>query len=134
MAMQIHTRNYETSFPILLCPMIDARRMEVYDALYNETLTQVRDTRAEIIHPESLIDFLKDYEVWFGGDGSEKCESLIKGNPNARFLKDFYPSAKYLIKIAAEKYERGEFENVAYFEPFYLKDFVAGIPKVKGLR
>jgi tRNA threonylcarbamoyladenosine biosynthesis protein TsaB len=123
-----------TSLPVLFCPMIDARRMEVYSALFDQLLHQVRETRAEIISGESFSEYFKDHIILFAGDGSEKCREVLGHQLNARFLENFNPSAKHLVQLAEAKFERAEFENVAYFEPFYLKDFIPGIPRVKGLR
>lgn len=118
----------------LFCPMIDARRMEVYAALFDPSNRQVRDIRAEVIDENSFGEFLKEHVVFFAGDGAAKCKPLLSENPNARFMDNFLPSANYLAEIASGKFNRKEFEDVAYFEPFYLKDFIAGIPKVKGLK
>lgn len=123
-----------SSRPILFCPMIDARRMEVYSALYDQELQPVRETKAEIIHEDSFSEYFKDHIVRFAGDGAEKCRPVLGHHSNARFLENFSPSAKYMIHLAEARFEHSEFENVAYFEPFYLKDFIPGIPRVKGLR
>jgi tRNA threonylcarbamoyladenosine biosynthesis protein TsaB len=119
---------------ILLCPMIDARRMEVYNALYHTDLEIARDIRAEIIRETSFEAELEQHQVWFFGDGAEKCRPLLGKHPNARFVDDFHLSASFMVKLAEEKFNRHEFEDVVYFEPYYLKDFIPGIPKVKGLR
>ena len=118
----------------LLCPMLDARRMEVYCAVYDSALTEVMATEAKIIDEYSFTDLLSATPVIFAGEGAEKCRSLLGDHPNARFIHGFEASAKYLVPLAMERYNKGEFENLAYFEPFYLKDFVAGKPRVKGLR
>jgi len=112
---------------ILLCPMIDARRMEVYSALYTTKLLEYRKILAEIIYPDSFLSLFKDKKIHFFGDGAMKCGSLIK-HDSSSFYDGFHPSAKYMIEHAFNKYEEGKFENLAYFEPFYLKDFVATIP------
>lgn len=117
----------------LFCPMIDARRMEVYSALFDGNHRQVREIKAEIISGESFNEEFETHEIVFGGDGAEKCKSFFAERNNAHFLDHFYPSAKFMAEIAVEKYEKNEFENVAYFEPYYLKDFIAALPKVKGL-
>jgi len=124
----------EPSHPYLLCPMIDARRMEVYTALYDPDLVPARDTRAEIIDESSFAEELKQHQVWFFGDGAAKCKPVLGNHPNARFLDDFQLSAANMIKLAEDKYARSEFEDVVYFEPYYLKDFIPGISKVKGLK
>lgn len=121
------------SLPVLYCPLIDAKRMEVYTCLYDSNLAPIRDILAEIITEHSFVDLLNTHRIVFAGDGAAKCRPLLGLHPNAVFLEDFYPSAAYMIKLAEERFERSEFEDVAYFEPFYLKDFIPGIPKVKGL-
>lgn len=117
----------------IYCPMIDARRMEVYDALFDHTGKEIRETKAEIIDENSFSGLLKEHAVYFFGDGADKCRSVIT-HPNASFLDGFSPSAAYMAPLVMQKFKAGQFEDVAYFEPFYLKDFVAGVPKVKGLR
>ncbi len=120
---------------MLFCPMIDARRMEVYAAVYNNKSEELKPTEAVIIDENSFADLLKNNIVVFAGDGAEKCKPVLGDNKNARFLQtELFPSAKYMAPIALQRYLNNLFEDVAYFEPFYLKDFVAGIPKVKGLR
>jgi tRNA threonylcarbamoyladenosine biosynthesis protein TsaB len=121
------------SLPILLCPMIDARRMEVYNGLYDTDLKPARDIRAEIITESSFAAELEQHQVWFFGDGADKCKSLLGNHPNARFIDDFQLSASFMVNLAEEKFNRSEFEDVVYFEPYYLKDFIPGIPRVKGL-
>jgi tRNA threonylcarbamoyladenosine biosynthesis protein TsaB len=122
------------SLPILLCPMIDARRMEVYSGLYDLNLKPARDIRAEIVTESSFAAELEQHQVWFFGDGADKCKPLLGNHPNARFIDDFQLSASFMVNLAEEKFNRSEFEDVVYFEPYYLKDFIPGIPKVKGLR
>ena len=110
----------------LLCPMIDARRMEVYCALFNSEGLKVRATAADIIDEYSFDEFLTGHKVLFFGDGADKCEATLGSNPNAQFLTGFVNSATYLTQKAIEKFNKKEFEDVAYFEPYYLKDFIAG--------
>ncbi len=129
-----HIRQELPREKILLCPMIDARRMEVYSELFDEDLNIVRSIQAEIISGESFRELLNEQIIVFAGDGAEKCREVLGNRPNARFLPGFIPSAVNMVKLAEEKFIREEFEDVAYFEPFYLKDFIPGIPKVKGLR
>ncbi len=112
----------------LVVPMLDARRMEVYSAVFNHKHNQTRDTEAEIIDDNSYDEELAMGIVYFIGDGAEKCKVHIK-HENANFVKDIYPSAKEMAILSAQKYDSSDFEDVAYFEPFYLKDFVAGKPK-----
>lgn len=118
---------------LFFCPMIDARRMEVYAALFNKSNQQIRETRAEVITETSFEQELKNHFVIFGGDGAEKCRPFLERHNNTLFLGEFQPSARYMVKIASEKFENQDFEDVAYFEPFYLKDFIAAPPRVKGL-
>jgi tRNA threonylcarbamoyladenosine biosynthesis protein TsaB len=117
----------------LYCPMIDARRMEVYSALFDASGKEIRETRAEIIETGSFDAELKEHSVVFFGDGADKCSSLITAK-NATFISGFQHTASNMADRVLEKYANQQFEDVAYFEPFYLKDFVAGISKVKGLR
>jgi len=119
---------------IVFCPMIDARRIEVYSALFDKDGTEIRETRAEIINENSYREFLSVKKVVFSGNGSYKCKPLLSACTNAFFIDNCSSSAKYMIPIALEKFNQRQFEDVAYFEPFYLKDFVAAPPKVKGLR
>ncbi len=118
----------EHSGNILLCPMIDARRMEVYTAIYKPDVSPFRDISAEIIHPGSFADILSEYQIWFFGDGAGKCRDVIN-HPNARFLDGIEPSAKSMIDVSEKAYQEQIFEDIAYFEPYYLKDFIATIPK-----
>ncbi len=110
----------------LLCPMIDARRMEVYTALFDAQGNYIRPTSAEIIDKHSFADILADHHVMFFGDGAEKCRDLLGRYANAQFDTGFVNSAAHLAATAQKKFEAAEFEDVAYFEPFYLKDFIAG--------
>ena len=114
--------------------MIDARRMEVYCAVFNEFGEEVRETKAEIIEENSFQEFLGNNKVIFAGDGALKCKSLLDKNENAIFLDDFQASAKFMIELSEKRFLQNNFENLAYFEPFYLKDFIAGKPRVKGLK
>ena len=118
----------------LFCPMIDARRMEVYTSVFNLELKTIQDITAEIIEDSSFSELLETNPILFAGDGAEKCKKLFSTKKNAHFLDNFNPSASFMAELAEKKFNAGEIENLAYFEPFYLKDFVSGIPKVKGLR
>lgn len=112
----------------LLCPMIDARRMEVYAALYDRALHPVREIEAVIIDESSYEDYLNRGPVYFFGNGATKCKEKIL-HPNARFVEDIHPLAKWMFPLAEKAFARGDFKDVAYFEPFYLKEFVASKPK-----
>ena len=112
----------------LLCPMIDARRMEVYAAIYDRALKPVRDIAADIVDENSYTEFLDQHPVYFFGDGAEKCKGKIT-HPNAHFIDDIRPLAKMMVPLAEKAVAEKDFKDVAYFEPFYLKEFVAAQPK-----
>ena len=112
----------------LLCPMIDARRMEVYAAVYDRALQPLRPTAADIVDEHSYAEFLADRPVYFFGNGSAKCRETLQ-HPNAHFLENIHPLAKWMFPLAERAHARQEFKDVAYFEPFYLKEFVASKPK-----
>jgi len=112
----------------LIIPLLDARRMEVYSAVFNSKYEQIRDVEAEIIDKRSFEVYLHSKKVNFLGDGASKCKETIK-NKNAIFFDDYYPSAKEMAYLSYKKYISKKFEDVAYFEPYYLKDFIAGKPK-----
>ncbi|HCN82524.1 MAG TPA: tRNA (adenosine(37)-N6)-threonylcarbamoyltransferase complex dimerization subunit type 1 TsaB [Sphingobacteriaceae bacterium] len=114
----------------LYCPMIDARRMEVYTAVYNNQLNTVVDIQAKILDSDSFGDLLATNKIIFFGDGAFKCAGIFN-NPNAIILTDFVNSAKDMSGLVLEKFKKQNFEDVAYFEPFYLKDFL--VLKPKGL-
>jgi tRNA threonylcarbamoyladenosine biosynthesis protein TsaB len=116
----------------IYCPMIDARRMEVYSALYDSKLNILSDTKAEIVTEESYTELLDKQKICFLGSGAEKCKNVIH-HPNASFINDIYPLASDMCGISSGKFREGKFEDVAYFEPFYLKDFIAKISKNKVL-
>ena len=111
----------------LYCPMIDARRMEVFASIYDQSNNEVREIRADIVDGHTYADFLEDKVVFFG-DGALKCKEIIN-NPNAYFIDGVFPSAKDMGMLGFEKFVNKYFEDVAYFEPYYLKDFVVGAKK-----
>ena len=117
-----------------LIPMIDARRMEVYAAIFDENINKIKDTEAVIIDENSFADIKKDHHLYLFGDGADKCAELFANDDKITVIKDFYCSAKYMNVIAQQKLDNKDFVDVAYFEPFYLKDFVPGTPTVKGLK
>jgi tRNA threonylcarbamoyladenosine biosynthesis protein TsaB len=116
------------------CPMIDARRMEVYAALFDGTNKRMTATEAMIIDAASFDIQLREHKLVFFGDGAPKCRELLDSNDQAVFIDDFNPSVKFMAAMAQRQFDADEFVDTAYFEPFYLKDFVAAAPKVKGLR
>lgn len=111
-----------------LCPMIDARRMEVYNALFNPEGEMIRETTADIIDGKSFSEQLSAGNVIFFGNGADKCKNLIK-HSNAVFVSGFTLSASYLHIPSVKAFEEKRFEDVAYFEPYYLKEFIATVPK-----
>lgn len=113
----------------LLCPMLDARRMEVYCSIIDSNFKIIKATYAAIIDENSFKGLLNDREMLFFGDGAAKCEKVLGKDPNARFIHDVRPSASGVGYLATAKFAQGSFEDLAYFEPFYLKDFKAGKPK-----
>ena len=108
----------------VLIPMLDARRMEVYAAVYDIHLNEVAPTRAEIIKEDSFARWATSGPVHLLGNGAEKCREVLT-HPNFRFHTEIQPSARELGPLAAQRYEKGQIEDLAYFEPFYLKDFIA---------
>lgn len=104
-------------------PVLDARRMEVYSAVFDGAFNQVRETRAEIIDENSFSEFAEKGKVLLVGSGAEKCKKLLQ-HPNFTFDTTVVPSAKEMASLSHKKFVVGDFENVAYFEPFYLKDFI----------
>lgn len=108
-----------------IIPMMDARRMEVYTAVFDKDKKQIEETSAKILDPESYNSNLKEGLVYFIGSGVEKFQKICE-HPNARYIKDKLPSASQMVPLATIKYKKSDFEDVAYFEPYYLKDFMAG--------
>ncbi|GAB3992929.1 tRNA (adenosine(37)-N6)-threonylcarbamoyltransferase complex dimerization subunit type 1 TsaB [Spirosoma daeguense] len=126
------TEQVRTFFPnnSLLCPMLDARRMEVYCAFYTTQGNEVAPTSAQIIDEHSFENWLIKGPVVFFGDGAAKCKSLLAQHPNAHFPDiTIQPSARAIGVLATAAYEAGQFEDIATFEPFYLKDFMTTQPR-----
>tara|TARA_R110000868_G_scaffold193443_1_gene438365 strand:- start:10017 stop:10688 length:672 start_codon:yes stop_codon:yes gene_type:complete len=105
-----------------IIPLLDARRMEVYSTVFDEEGNNIRETRAEIIQKESFLEYAQKGKVLLIGDGAEKCRSLLE-HPNFNY-ESALPTAKEMAKISYKKFKASEFENTAYFEPYYLKDFM----------
>ena len=112
----------------LLCPMLDARRMEVYAGVYTRALKPVREVGADIVMAETYKDYLDAHPVYFFGNGAKKCMEVIR-HPNAHLIEGIEPQAKWMQPLAERRLLNDETEDVAYFTPFYLKDFVAKMPK-----
>ena len=121
-------RNPELEENALLCPMLDARRMEVYAALYDRSLKTVREVSADIVEADTYQSWLDGHPVYFFGNGAKKCMDTIQ-HPNAHFIEGIEPLAKWMQPLAEKRLLNGQTEDVAYFVPFYLKDFVAIKPK-----
>lgn len=117
----------------MYCPMIDARRMEVYTALYDKDNNTLLETKAEIINADSFADILAHHPVYFFGNGSDKVKTVLT-SPQALFLPGIETSATNMTELSEKKFKDRQFEDVAYFEPFYLKDFIATTPKKNILR
>jgi tRNA threonylcarbamoyladenosine biosynthesis protein TsaB len=111
-----------------ICPMIDARRMEVYYSLFNGHGDQVEKVAAKVIDSSSFRFLLENHPVIFTGSGMNKCKTLLD-HPNAVFLDHIHPSAEALAHLSSQAYRNHEFVDPAYFEPFYLKDFITTVPK-----
>ena len=112
----------------LLCPMLDARRMEVYAGIYDRALHEVRPVQADVVDGDTYREYLDKGKVCFFGNGACKCLDTIN-HPNAVLVKGIEPLAEYMFPLAEKRMAEGRFEDVAYFVPFYLKDFVAKTPK-----
>ena len=112
----------------LLCPMLDARRMEVYSGIYNRALKPIREVGADIVTAETYKDYLDEHPMYFFGNGAKKCMDVIN-HPNAHLIEGIEPLAKWMQPLAERRLLSGTTEDVAYFTPFYLKDFVAKMPK-----
>ncbi len=108
----------------LLCPMIDARRMEVYSALYDRSLKEVRPVGADVVTEDTYKQWLDERPIYFFGNGAKKCIEIIN-HPNAHYIDGIEPLAKWMMPLAEKRFLNEQFEDVAYFVPFYLKDFVA---------
>ena len=124
-----HETNKFNEQKALLCPMIDARRMEVYNLVTDSSLKIIQETQATIVDESSFSSLLDTHNIWFFGNGAGKCESILGKHKNAVFIKKIVCTAKSIGEIAIEKYKNANFEDLADFEPFYVKDFIAGKPK-----
>lgn len=120
--------NDELPEDALLCPMIDARRMEVYASVYDRSLKAVRETRADVVDENTYKEYLDKGPVYFFGNGAGKCKDTI-AHPNAHFIDGIVPLAQHMFPLAERAMARKAFEDVAYFEPYYLKDFVTTTSK-----
>ena len=124
MASPDPSKGEESEASPLLCPMIDARRMEVYSALYDRGLKTVREVKADVVTAETYKEWLDERPIYFFGNGAKKCMEVIN-HPNAHLIEGIEPLAKWMQPLAERRFLNEQFEDVAYFVPFYLKDFVA---------
>jgi len=125
MTWQVHALYPEA----VLCPMIDARRMEVYYLLKEPGFLTTQETTNLVVDENSFSDLLTNREVCFFGNGANKCKEVLGHRPNAIFVDNIHTSAKSVGELAYLKFMEQDFEDLAYFEPFYLKEFIAGKPK-----
>ena len=128
MAVPVLLGEHPTEEDALIVPMLDARRMEVYAKVMDRALKEVRPIQADIVDADTYKEYLDRGTVYFFGNGAEKCMEVIN-HPNARLVKGIEPLAKNMAPLAEKRFVEGKFEDVAYFVPFYLKDFVAKMPK-----
>lgn len=128
MCVPVLLRHEDIEDNALLCPMIDARRMEVYAALYDRALKPVRGIQADVVDADTYRQWLDERPVYFFGNGAAKCMETIN-HPNAKLIEGIEPVAKWMMPLAERKMLNDEREDVAYYVPFYLKDFVAKMPK-----
>ena len=128
MAVPVLLGEHPAEEDALIVPMLDARRMEVYAKVMDRALKEVRPILADIVDADTYKEYLDRGTVYFFGNGAEKCMEVIN-HPNARLVKGIEPLAKNMAPLAEKRFVEGKFEDVAYFVPFYLKDFVAKMPK-----
>ena len=124
LASQVNELNFLSA---LKCPMIDARRMEVYCKIFSPTKEVILPAEAKVIQENSFEDLLRSHTILFFGNGAAKSASVLT-NPNAIFLDNLYPSAKAMGRLAFEKYQKDQIEDLFLFEPFYLKEFMSKPP------
>lgn len=129
LALSVSSRLNEDA---LYCPMIDARRMEVYTACFDQKNNVILSTRAEIIDKNSFAALLAENQIYFFGNGSDKIKETLT-SPQAHFIEEVETSARHIASLAEQQFLQQQFADVAYFEPFYLKDFIATTPKKKVL-
>ncbi len=118
----------------LYCPMIDARRMEVYTAFFDDKLNRMTDTEAVVLEEDSFAEMRKKHHLYLMGDGADKLGELFFNSNSISVIKDFRCSARHHAQLATMAFNNNDFVDVAYFEPYYLKNFVPGTPTVKGLK
>jgi len=132
MSQNYHEYGIGISPDTLLCPMIDARRMEVYTALYNSTGLALTEITAQVIEMNSFMNERQNHRILFFGNGAEKCKTILSDGQSV-FIDGVNASARFMPTLAYKHFTEKKFEDIAYFGPFYLKDFVATVPKNKVL-
>jgi tRNA threonylcarbamoyladenosine biosynthesis protein TsaB len=132
MAMQECKKIGKITQNIVLCPMLDARRMEVYTAMFDRELQLIEAVNAHIVSEDSFNKY-EGKEILYFGEGASKCTSVFASKSNLSFIDGISLSAEAICMLAQTEFENSNFADVAYCEPFYLKDFIAGKPRVKGL-
>ena len=128
MAVPVLLGEHQEQEDALIVPMLDARRMEVYAEVLDRALRVVRPIQADIVDADTYKEYLDQHPVYFFGNGAAKCMETIN-HPNAHLVEGMEPLAKNMAPLAEKRFVEGKFEDVAYFVPFYLKDFVAKMPK-----
>lgn len=129
-----HKELDEADGEALLCPMLDARRMEVYTAFYApQTLQRTDEIKAKVVDVHSFEAELQAHPVYFFGNGADKCKGVLTSE-NARFIDAVVPQARYMGTLAETAAQHLDVKQMAYFEPFYLKDFIPAPSHVKGLQ
>ena len=128
MAVPVLLGEHPEDEDVLIVPMLDARRMEVYAEVLDRALKVVRPIQADIVDADTYKEYLDQHHVYFFGNGAAKCMETIN-HPNAHLVEGIEPLAKNMAPLAEKRFAEGKFEDVAYFVPFYLKDFVAKMPK-----
>jgi len=131
-ALQILKQQGKDTGNIILVPMLDARRMEVFTAAFDQNLQFIKPVNALVITESSLTEF-EGKEIVYFGDGASKCNSLFESKTSYLFLDNISLTALAICMLAENEFQKNNFADVAYCEPFYLKDFIAGKPRVKGL-
>ncbi|MCK0160716.1 tRNA (adenosine(37)-N6)-threonylcarbamoyltransferase complex dimerization subunit type 1 TsaB [Allomuricauda sp. F6463D] len=129
--LQSMAHQVDVEIGALIIPVLDARRMEVYSSVFDSDYKEVRETRAEVINENSFAEYIEENKVYVVGSGAEKCRGVVQ-HPNFIFDESVVPSAKDMVSIAIKKFGSKQFEDVAYFEPYYLKDFVLQQKKKKN--
>ena len=129
--MAVSALNWVKEKDALLCPMLDARRMEVYAAVFNTDLEMIQPVAANIVDELTFNEILKQNSVYFFGNGMSKCKPVLQQHARAHFIDEIIPLAENMIPLALKAYQKKQFVDTAYFEPFYLKEFQTTASKKK---